>query len=110
MARWMRLLLGRGLLDGKGLVSQRSFDELISKQMKVSKAADLGLGWGLVEWLEWRGHKLVSAAGGTFGFSSQVEFMPSQMLGYVFLCNARNTQRLAKEIGASIWENLVDRH
>jgi CubicO group peptidase (beta-lactamase class C family) len=79
MAQWLRLMTGRGVFNGKRRVSETSFEELISKQIKVSEKVDYSLGWGLVEW---QGHKLVSHAGGTFGFSSHVEVMPDQKLGY----------------------------
>jgi CubicO group peptidase (beta-lactamase class C family) len=106
MAQWLRLMIGRGAVGSKRIVSEKSFEELVSRQIKVIEQADYGLGWGIVEW---RSHTLVSHAGGTFGFSSQVELMPDQKLGYVLLCNVPNT-RLVKEIRTIIWENLLDIH
>ena len=106
MGRWLRVMIGRGAIDGKRLVSESSFNELVSRQMKISEQADYGLGWGIVEW---RGHELVTHTGGTDGFSSQVEFMPDQMIGFVLLCNVPDPD-LLKEIRKIIWENLLDIH
>jgi len=106
MGQWLRVMIGRGAIDGKRLVSESSFNELVSRQMKISEQADYGLGWGIVEW---RGHELVTHTGGTDGFSSQVEFMGDQRIGFVLLCNVPDPD-LLKEIRKIIWENLLDIH
>ena len=49
----------------------------------------------------------MSHAGGTFGFSSQVEILPDRKIGYALLCSAGDA-RLVKEIRAIIWENLLN--
>ena len=106
MALWLRVMIGRGSIDGKRLVSETGFNELVSSQIKVSEQADYGLGWGLVKW---EGHLLVTHTGGTDGFCSQVEIMPDQKLGFVLLCNVPDLD-LVKEIRKIIWENLLDIH
>jgi CubicO group peptidase (beta-lactamase class C family) len=103
MAQWVRLMLGNGVIDGHRLVSEKGFDELTRKQMKIGSALDYGLGWFL---REWNGHKVVEHGGNIDGFNAQVAFMPDQKLGFVLLTNVT-----ASSLGAfamtTIWKNLV---
>jgi CubicO group peptidase (beta-lactamase class C family) len=103
MAQWVRLMLNNGSIDGRRLVSEKSYDELVRKQMNVAGAIDYGLGWFL---RQWNGHKVVEHGGNIDGFNSQVAFMPDQKLGFVLLTNVT-----ASPLGAlamnTIWKNLV---
>ena len=103
MAQWVRLMLGNGSIDGRRLVSEKNFDELVHKQMNVAGAIDYGLGWFL---RQWNGHKVVEHGGNIDGFNSQVAMMPDQKLGFVLLTNVT-----ASPLGAfamnTIWKNLV---
>ena len=103
MAQWLRLMLNRGSIDGRRLVSEKGFDELISKQINVAGSIDYGLGWFL---RQWNGHKVVEHGGNIDGFNSQVAFMPDQKLGFVLLTNVT-----ASPLGAfamnTVWKNLV---
>lgn len=106
MAQWMKLMIGGGVIEGRRLVSEKGFSELVSKQMSVRENVDYGLGWGIVRWHE---RKFVTHTGGTEGFSSHVELQPDQKLGFVFLCNVPEAQ-LVKEIRGIIWGELLDIH
>jgi len=103
MAQWVRLMLGNGVLNGKRLVSEKSFEELTRKQINIAGSVDYGLGWFL---RQWNGHKVVEHGGNIDGFNAQVAFMPDQKLGFVLLTNVT-----ASPIGAiamnTIWKELV---
>lgn len=103
MAQWVRLMLANGSINGKRLVSEKNFDELVRKQVNVSGAVDYGLGWFL---RKWNGHKVVEHGGNIDGFNSQVALMPDQKLGFVLLTNVT-----ASPLGGfamnTIWKNLV---
>lgn len=103
MAQWLRLMLANGSFNGKQLVSEKGFNELISKQVNIGGSIDYGLGWFL---RTWSGHKVVEHGGNIDGFNSQVAFMPDQKLGFVLLTNVT-----ASSLGAfamnTIWKNLV---
>lgn len=103
MAQWVRVMLNKGSIDGRRLVSEKGYDELVRKQMNVAGAIDYGLGWFL---RQWNGHKVVEHGGNIDGFNSQVAFMPDQKLGFVLLTNVT-----ASPLGAfamnTIWKNLV---
>ena len=103
MAQWVRLMLGNGVFNGKRLVSEKNFNELVSKQINVAGAIDYGMGWFL---RTWNGHKVVEHGGNIDGFNSQVAFMPDQKVGFVLLTNVT-----ASALGAlamnTIWKNIV---
>jgi CubicO group peptidase (beta-lactamase class C family) len=103
MAQWVRFMLNNGTINGKRLVSEKNFNELVTKQMNVGGSIDYGLGWFL---RQWNGHKVVEHGGNIDGFNSQVAFMPDQKLGFVLLTNVT-----ASPLGAfamsTIWKNIV---
>jgi len=103
MAQWLRLMLNNGTYNGKRIVSEKGFEQLISKQVNIGGAVDYGLGWFL---RTWKGHKVVEHGGNIDGFNSQVALMPDQKLGFVLLTNVT-----ASSLGAfamnTIWKNLV---
>ena len=103
MAQWVRLMLSNGTLNGRRLVSEKGFDELVRKQVNIGGPVDYGLGWFL---RQWNGHKVVEHGGNIDGFNAQVALMPDQKLGFVLLTNVT-----ASSLGATamntIWKNLV---
>ena len=103
MVQWVRLMLNGGSINGRRLVSEKGFDELVTKQINISGSIDYGLGWFL---RQWNGHKVVEHGGNIDGFNSQVALMPDQKLGFVLLTNVT-----ASPLGAfamnTIWKNLV---
>lgn len=103
MAQWLRLMIGSGVINGKRLVSEKGFNETISKQMNVGGRVDYGFGWFLRKWND---HKVVEHGGNIDGFNSQVAFMPDQNLGFCLLTNVT-----ASSLGAftmtTVWRNLV---
>ncbi len=103
MAQWVRLMLNNGTYNGKRLVSEKGFDELVRTQMTIAGPVGYGLGWFL---RDWNGHKVVEHGGNIDGFNSQVALMPDQKLGFVLLTNVT-----ASSLGAcamtTIWKNIV---
>lgn len=103
MAQWVRFMLAGGTLNGKRLVSEKGFNESITKQMNVSGTVDYGLGWFL---RQWNGHKVVEHGGNIDGFNSQVALMPDQKLGFVLLTNVTGSP-LGGFAMNTVWKNLV---
>ncbi len=103
LAAWLRLMLSGGLFEGKRLVSEKGFDELVSEQTKIGGKTGYGLGWMLGEW---KGHKVISHGGGIDGFNSLVALMPDQKLGFAVLTNV-SSSTLPLTVQEAIWSNLV---
>lgn len=103
MAAWVRLMLNGGVFEGKRLVSEKGFRELITKQINITGNVGYGLGWGLAEW---NGHRTVEHSGGIDGFNSLVALMPDQKLGIVMLTNVSSSP-LGLTVREAVWSNLV---
>lgn len=103
MAQWVRLMLANGSFDGRRLVSEKGFDELVKTQMPIAGPVGYGLGWFL---RQWNGHKVIEHGGNIDGFNSQVALMPDQKLGFVLLTNVTASSLGATTMNA-IWKNLV---
>ncbi|HEX8707233.1 MAG TPA: serine hydrolase [Pyrinomonadaceae bacterium] len=105
MAQWLRLMLGGGVFEGKRLVSEKSFEELLKKQHTVASNIGYGLGWFL---RSWEGHKVVEHGGNIDGFNAEVGLMPDQRLGFVLLTNV-SASPITPVAMETIWSNLVQR-
>jgi CubicO group peptidase (beta-lactamase class C family) len=103
MAQWLRLMLGGGVFEGRRLVSEKSFAELVKPQMKVGGNISYGLGWFL---RDWHGHKVAEHGGNIDGFNAQVALMPDQRLGFVMLTNVSASLLPASAL-ETVWSNLV---
>jgi len=103
MAQWVRLMLNNGTYNGKRLVSEKGFDELVRQQMTIGGPIGYGLGWFL---RQWNGHKVVEHGGNIDGFNSQVAFMPDQKLGFVLLTNVTGSSLGAFAMN-TIWKEIV---
>ena len=88
MAKWLRLQLGGGEVDGKRLVSARQLAETRKKHNTVGAGVDYGLGWML---RDWRGHRLVEHGGNIDGYAASVAMLPELDMGYVLLTNVSVT-------------------
>lgn len=103
MAQWLRLMLGGGQFEGRRLVSEKNFAELLKPQMKIGGSVSYGLGWFL---REWKGHKVAEHGGNIDGFNAQVALMPDQHLGFVMLTNVSASTLPASTMNV-VWSNLV---
>jgi CubicO group peptidase (beta-lactamase class C family) len=103
MAQWLRLMLSEGVFEGKRLVSEKNFKELVAVQNKVAGNVNYGLGWFL---REWNGHKVIEHGGNIDGFNALVAMMPEQNLGFAMLTNITGS-KLGTQAMEIIWSNLV---
>jgi CubicO group peptidase (beta-lactamase class C family) len=84
MARWVRFQLGRGVYDGRKLLSPEQHEQTWTKHINIQGDVDYGLGWML---REWKGRRVIEHAGGIDGFTAEVAMVPEENLGYVLLMN-----------------------
>ena len=103
MARYLQSLLSIG--DGNGIVSPESLGHLTTPQVPVSASMSYGLGW-FVE--DWRGHRLIHHGGNTFGFTSELAFLPEAGAGIVILTNAGRANDFVQAVRARFLEVLFD--
>jgi len=102
MAKWLRMHLGRGIYDGRRILSEDAVDEMHTPQ-NVIRPEQLPVGATLVEaedrfhfWaygLGWRmndfrGRKMVWHTGGITGFSSIMALLPDANVGVSVLTNS----------------------
>jgi len=87
MGQWLRLLLGGGSIDGKRIVSEAGFQEMLTKHSEV-----WGEPYGLGLWAYNRekslGIQLYGHPGGVDGFNALFIFAPARKLGFAILTNA----------------------
>lgn len=88
MSHWVKFMLDGGVYNGKRLVSEKSYAEIVTKHMSAGGTIGYGYGWFL---RDWRGHAVIEHGGNIDGFSAEVAFMPDQHLGFVLLTNANAT-------------------
>jgi CubicO group peptidase (beta-lactamase class C family) len=104
LAQWLRLMLGRGVFNGKRIVSKESFAQLWSPQMNVREHVDYGLGWVLADW---NGLQLALHNGGSDGFHCLIEMVPNKNIGFALLANAEE-ESLDAAARRIMWSNLLD--
>lgn len=105
MAQWLKFLLGGGSFEGKRLVSEKNFAELLAPQIQIAPKISYGLGWIL---REWQGKKAVDHAGNIDGFNAMVAMVPGERLGFVMLSNV-SASPLGSELRQIIYLNLLGR-
>jgi CubicO group peptidase (beta-lactamase class C family) len=104
MTRWMLLMLGKGELEGKRILSEESAAEVwkpsiiypmspeSKKLFPSTHFSTYGLGWGL---RDYRGRFVATHTGGIDGMLSQVLIVPEEELGIVVLTNTSPAGSLA---------------
>lgn len=103
MAGYLQALLAIG--GGNGIVSPESMAHLTTPQVPVSATMSYGLGW-FVE--DWRGQRLIHHGGNTFGFTSDLAFLPEAGAGIVILTNAGRANDFVQAVRARFLEVLFD--
>lgn len=105
MAKWLRFVLNGGTVDGKRLVSEKSYAEWIKPQMKVNASGTMnyGLGWFIQKWND---ETVVQHGGNIDGFNSMVAMIPEKKLGFVMLTNV-SASSLGGELMPIVWENIL---
>ncbi|MDT7540716.1 MAG: hypothetical protein QOE33_620 [Acidobacteriota bacterium] len=105
MAQWLKFLVARGVApDGKRLVSEKGFDEILTPQIKLNAMTDYALGWGLIDF---HGRKVYVHNGGIDGFGAEVAFLPQEKIGLALLANVEQTPLLPGII-STVVKNLLD--
>ncbi len=104
MARWIRLQLAGGTLDGRTYFSESAqrtmwtphISYVVSKQSEerypTTHFRGYGLGWSL---MDYRGRKVVSHGGAYDGMFSRVALVPEEKLGMVILTNSTTSLPVA---------------
>jgi len=105
MGQWLRLLLGGGAIDGKRLVSEKGFQEMLVK-LSQDGETDYGLGLLMNEWDGWPGHQLYFHFGRIDGFNAMFVFVPALKLGFAILTNV-STSTLPEETAQIVFRNLL---
>jgi CubicO group peptidase (beta-lactamase class C family) len=105
MAEWLKFLIAGGVApDGKRLVSEKGFAEILTPQIKINDTTAYALGWGVAAFA---GRKVYTHNGGIDGFGAQVAFLPQERIGFAVLANVEGTPLLAQMTGRII-TNLLD--
>jgi len=103
MGKWIRMLVSRGTVDGRQIVSERALRELLTPAVTTGSGGRYALGW-FVE--SWHGLTLYSHPGGVKGYGTRCEFLPEQRIGWVVLTNV-DDQRLPKGVREAVFEHLM---
>lgn len=105
MANWLRFMMNGGVVNGKRLISEAAFSELMKPQMKIAPngKVNYGLGWFLQEW---NGLKVVQHGGNIDGFNALVAMVPEKKTGFVILTNVSGSP-LPAQMMSVVWENLI---
>jgi CubicO group peptidase (beta-lactamase class C family) len=97
MAKWLRLLLGKGTFEGKAVIKPETVAEALKPQMLLAsigypaaRQADphfyaYGLGWFLQDY---KGRLLAMHTGSLYGANALAAIVPEERLGLVILINA----------------------
>lgn len=87
MALYVLTELGKGIApNGTRVISEAALAETWAPQIQVSATSSYGLGWFVGTYKE---VPLISHGGNTFGFTSELAFLPEQNMGIVILSNAQ---------------------
>ncbi len=106
MARYLIMQLNKGVTaDGTRIVSEANLLVTRQPQVAVSAGASYGLGW-FVE--TYKGLPLIEHGGNTFGFTSDVAFLPDAGLGVVVLTNARASNLFNSAVRTRLFDLVYD--
>jgi hypothetical protein len=116
LARWMRLNLSGGIIDGVRIVSEESIKAMQTMQAKapeIKKRAagrtreGYGFGWNIGAF---RGRKTLDHGGGYVGTSAQITLLPDQKIGIAVLCNASGDlpEMVATEVAARLLGETIE--
>lgn len=87
MAKWLRLQLGRGIFEGKVVVSEENLDVTWTPRVAMNERTAYATGW--VVSATPRG-RIIWHNGGTSGFGAHAGFLPDARTGIVILTNLDN--------------------
>jgi len=85
---WMRLMAAGGVLNGKRLISEAQWAQLLQPNIETEPGQAYAMGWRVTK----RGEKTVYYHGGDIrGFNSVMGFLPGEDSGFVVLVNTNGT-------------------
>jgi CubicO group peptidase (beta-lactamase class C family) len=104
MAEWLKFMLAGGIsANGKRLVSEKGFAEVLTPQTKINDTASYTLGWAAAKM---GARTLYTHTGGIDGFGAMVSFLPQEKLGIAILANVEETPLLSAALRAVV-SNLL---
>ena len=106
MAKYIKMVLGRGRGEGKRVLRPQTFDEMLTLQdlhvpLDASNSLRWGLGWVVTDpELDYAG-RLCQFTGATIGFTSHAEILLDHQLGVVVSTNSdqQNAMKVAPKVG-----------
>lgn len=87
MARWVRLQLGKGTLEGRRIVSPENLAFTRTQKVALSDKASYALGWVIQQTPN---GNIVWHNGGTAAFGAYVGMLPDENVGVIVLTNETN--------------------
>ncbi len=112
LLRWLRAVMGQGILDGQRLLSPRTVAQSLAPQASVSanfggfQRWAYGLGWYLASY---EGHDIAQCLGGFPGYRAHVSFDPQTGVGVVALVNeGRASAFLTEHIAQTVYDVLFN--
>lgn len=117
LARWLRLHLGDGMLDGKQILSRASVEEMHSPQniiittreqrraRMVEHFGAYGLGWQI---MDYQGHPIHWHTGNADGMPSYMAMLPQESLGVAVILNTWGAGTLHLALGSKVIDTYLD--
>jgi CubicO group peptidase (beta-lactamase class C family) len=106
MARYVITSLAEGVApDGTRVVSAENLAETWQPQIAISAEASYGLGW-VVD--SYKGLTVIQHGGNTFGFTSELAFLPEAGVGISVLTNGRGTNLFNTAVRMRLLEMVYD--
>jgi CubicO group peptidase (beta-lactamase class C family) len=106
MARYVITELNEGVSpDGERVVSAENLAETWQPQVAISANVSYGLGW-IID--EYKSLPMIQHGGNTFGFTSDLAFLPDVDLGIVVLTNARGSNLFNEAVRFRLLELLFE--
>lgn len=110
LTRWMRMLLGRGQLEGKRILQARDVAAMLQPNMPVGAATMPEFGfrsYGMGLYIDnYRGHEVASHSGNMPGAAATITIVPRERIGVIVLTN-RSRARLRDGLPYEIIDRLL---
>jgi CubicO group peptidase (beta-lactamase class C family) len=109
LARWLRLNLNGGQIDGRRILSEKRVKEMQTQQVEAPRRIfqfdreGFGLGWDISSY---QGERVVSQFGVFPGYRSNISILPDHKIGIVVLSNASGAARHFSDLVAC---DILDR-
>ena len=116
LARWLRLQLNDGMIDGVQVLSKASMEEMHSPQCIIATTPEMraarhveffgayGLGWQI---MDYRGEKIFWHTGNADGMPAYMAVLPGRKLGVAVMMNTWGASYLHATIAARILDSYL---